>query len=156
MSDIDRVWELMEIVRFCMFSTWTGSRLRSRPMSASLSRPENVIRFLTDVRQHKDEEVREYPQVCLAFADSHNHKYVSISGQARITNDREMIRNLWSLPAKAWWQNADDPNIRVITVRPEEAEWWDSPGTLVSYVSMAAAAITGSKPAVGEHRKAPL
>ena len=156
MSDIDRVWELMEIVRFCMFSTWTGSRLRSRPMSASLSRPENVIRFLTDVRQHKGEEVREYPQVCLAFADSRNHKYVSISGQAQITNDREMIRNLWSLPAKAWWQNADDPNIRVITVRPEEAEWWDSPGTLVSYVSMAAAAITGSKPAVGEHRKAPL
>ena len=53
MSDIDRVWELMETVRFCMFATWTGSRLRSRPMSASLSRDENVIRFLTDVRQHK-------------------------------------------------------------------------------------------------------
>jgi hypothetical protein len=56
MSDIDRVWALMETVRFCMFTTWTGSRLRSRPMSASLSRDENVIRFLTDVRQHKDEE----------------------------------------------------------------------------------------------------
>ena len=157
MSDIDRVWELMETVGFCMFSTWTGSRLRSRPMSASLSRTENVIRFLTDVRQHKDEEVREYPQVCLAFADPRNQKYVSISGQAQITNDRETIRSLWSLPAKAWWQNADDPNIRVITVRPEEAEWWDSPGTIVSYVSMAAAAITGSKPAVGEHQEsAPL
>jgi len=52
MSDIDRVWELMETVHFCMFSTWTGSRLRSRPMSASLSRPDNAIRFLTDVSQH--------------------------------------------------------------------------------------------------------
>ena len=156
MSDIDRVWALMETVRFCMFTTWTGSRLRSRPMSASLSRDENVIRFLTDVRQHKDEEVREFPQVCLAFADSSNQKYVSISGHAQITNDREMVKSLWSLPAKAWWQDADDPNIRVITVNPEEAEWWDSPGTIVSYVRMAAAAITGSKPSVGEHRRTPL
>ena len=156
MSDIDRVWELMETVRFCMFATWTGSRLRSRPMSASVSRDENVIRFLTDVRQHKDEEVKEFPQVCLAFANSSTQKYVSISGHAQITNDREMIKSLWSLPSKAWWQDADDPNIRVITVNPEEAEWWNSPGTIVSYVSMAAAAITGSKPAVGEHRKTPL
>ena len=156
MSDIDRVWALMETVRFCMFATWTGSRLRSRPMSASVSRDQMSPVFSPDVRQHKDEEVREFPQVCWAFADSSNQKYVSISGHAQIANDREMVKSLWSLPAKAWWQNADDPNIRVITVNPEEAEWWDSPGTIVSYVSMAAAAITGSKPAVGEHRKTPL
>src|SRR4051794_33747306 len=92
MSDIDRVWELMEAVAFCMFATWTGSRLRSRPMSASLSRDQNVIRFLTDVRQHKDEEVNEFPQVCLAFGDSSKQKYVSVSGHAQITNDREMIK----------------------------------------------------------------
>jgi hypothetical protein len=36
---------------------------------------------------------------------------------------------------------------------PEEAEWWDSPGAVVSYISMAAAAVTGSRPAVGEHRR---
>jgi general stress protein 26 len=62
-------------------------------MRASLSRDENVIRFLTDVRQHKDEEVR-VPQVCLAFADSNNQKYVSISGHAQITNDRETVKSL--------------------------------------------------------------
>src|SRR5215217_7878529 len=156
MSDIDRVWKLMETVHFCMFSTWTGSRLRSRPMSASLDRHENVIRFLADARQHKDEEVRAYPEVCLAFSDPRRQKYVSISGQVHISNDRAMIKNLWSLPAKAWWQTADDPNIRVITVMPEEAEWWDSPGTVVSYISMAAAAVTGSRPAVGEHRRASI
>ena len=124
-------------------------------MSASVSRDQMSPVFSPDVRQHKDEEVREFPQVCWAFADSSNQKYVSISGHAQIANDREMVKSL-SLPAKAWWQDADDPTIRVITVNPEEAEWWDSPGTIVSYVSMAAAAITGSKPAVGEHRKTPL
>jgi hypothetical protein len=56
-----------------------------------------------------------------------------------------MIKNLWSFRAKAWWQDADDPNIRLITV-PEEAEWWDIPGAVVSYVSMAVSVIAGSRP----------
>jgi len=83
--------------------------------------------------------VREYPQVCLAFADTHHHKDVSVSGQARITNDRDMIKNLWSFRAKAWWQDADGPNILL-------AEWWDIPGAVVSYVSMAVSVIAGSRP----------
>ena len=45
------------------------------------------------------------------------------------------------------------PNIRVITVAPHEAEFWDSPGTVISYVKMAAAAISNTRPEVGENRK---
>ena len=153
MSDIERVWELMAKVQFCMFSTWTGSRLRSRPMYPHLNRSENSVRFLTDVRQHKDEEVEEFPQVCLSFSDPRAQKYVSVSGTARLANDRELIRKLWSFPSKAWWDSAEDPNIRVITVAPHEAEFWDSPGTVISYVKMAAAAISNTRPEVGENRK---
>ena len=87
MTDVERVWHLMEAVQFCMFSTWTGSRLRSRPMHAYLHREENLIRFLSDIRQHKEEEVREYPQVCLAFSDPRRQNYVSISGAAHVRND---------------------------------------------------------------------
>ena len=156
MSDVERVWELMEKVQFCMFSKWTGSRLRSRPMYPHLNRSENLVRFLTDVRQHKDEEVEEFPEICLSFSDPRDQKYVSISGTARISNDRAMIRQLWSFPSKAWWESADDPNIRVITVQPHEAEFWDSPGTIISYVKMAAAAVSNTRPAVGEHQKVPM
>jgi len=53
----------MESIRFCMLSTWTGTKLRSRPMGAFLRRDERAIYFFTDVRAHKDEEVQEYPQV---------------------------------------------------------------------------------------------
>jgi hypothetical protein len=56
-------------------------------------------------------------------------------------------------PAKAWWDSADDPNIRILKVTPEEAQYWDSPGTTVSYVKMAAAALTGSRPDMGEKGK---
>jgi general stress protein 26 len=63
------------------------------------------------------------------------------------------VRELWGTPAKAWWDSPDDPNIRVLKVTPKDAEYWDSPGTVVSYVKMAAAAATGTRPDLGENRK---
>ncbi len=152
-ADTDRVWRLMDKVAFCMFSSWTGSTLRSRPMGAFVRPQEGAVYFLSDARAHKDEEIREYPQVCLAFADTGGQKYVSVSGTAQVSNDRRKIKELWSLPAKAWWDSPEDPNIRLITVRPQEAEFWDSPGTMASYIKMAAAAVTGSRPDIGENRK---
>src|SRR5438132_13057393 len=86
-KDIDRVWELMESVRLCMLSTWDGTEIRSRPMGAFVRRKEGAIYFFTDERAHKDDEIRRYPRVCLAFADTSGQKYVSVSGKARIGID---------------------------------------------------------------------
>jgi len=155
-SDIDRVWELMKKIGFAMLVTRDGDKLRARPMSAYLVRDENVIYFLTDARRHMDEEIARNPQVNLSFANAGSQKYVSISGSAVISNDRAKIKQLFSTPAKAWWDSAEDPNIRVLKITPEDAEFWDSPGTLTSYVKMAAAAITGARPDLGDHHKVAL
>src|SRR6185312_5191443 len=93
------------------------------------------------------------PQVNLSFANAGSQKYVSISGSAVISNDRAKIKQLFSTPAKAWWDSAEDPNIRVLKITPEDAEFWDSPGTVISYVKMTAAAATGQRPDIGDHRK---
>jgi general stress protein 26 len=155
-SDIDRVWELMRKIGFAMLVTRDGDKLRARPMSAYLVRDENVIYFLTDARRHMDEEIARNPQVNLSFANAGSQKYVSISGSAVISNDRAKIKQLFSTPAKAWWDSADDPNIRVLKITPEDAEFWDSPGTLTSYVKMTAAAFTGARPDLGDHHKVAL
>jgi general stress protein 26 len=81
---------------------------------------------------------------------------VSISGTARVSNDRVKIRELFSTPAKAWWDSAEDPNIRVLKFTPADAEFWDAPGTVISYVKMAAAAVSGSRPNLGDNRKVAL
>ena len=31
----DRIWELAEKIRICMFVTWDGERQRARPLSAN-------------------------------------------------------------------------------------------------------------------------
>ena len=149
----DRAWELMRKIGFAMLVTRDGDKLRARPMSAFVERVEGAIYFLTDARRHKDEEIARNPSVNLSFADAGSQKYVSVTGMAVVSNDRAKIGELFSTPAKAWWDSADDPNIRVLKVTPDDAEFWDSPGSVISYVKMAAAAVTGSRPDLGDNRK---
>jgi general stress protein 26 len=155
-KDVERVWELIASIWICLLSTWNGSKLHSRPMGAFVRRNENAVYFLADRRSHKDDEIRQYPQVCLAFADTRGQKYVSISGRAEVSFDRGKIKELWSIPAKVWWDSPDDPNICVIKVTPDQAEFWDAHGTLLSNVKMAIALATGSHIDAGEHRKTPM
>lgn len=152
-DDLHKVWDLADKIGFCMLTTQTGPDLRARPMSAYAERLENAFYFLTDVSSHKDDEISLQPNVCLAFADSKGQKYVSVSGLAEVQNDREKIQELWSTPAKAWWDNPEDPSIRILKVTPSFAEFWDSPGTIVSYIKMAAAALSSSKPDMGDNAK---
>jgi general stress protein 26 len=152
-GDTDRVWDLMKKIGFAMLVTRDGDKLRARPMSAYLERDDNAVFFLTDARRHKDEEIARDPHVNLSFADAGSQKYVSLTGTAAVSNDRARIKQLFSTPAKAWWSSADDPNIRVLRITPEDAEYWDSPGSVISYVKMAAAAVAGTRPDLGENRK---
>ena len=152
-QNIDRVWELMKKITFAMLVTRDGDKLRARPMSAYLERDNNAIYFLTDARRHKDDEIARNPAVNLSFADTGGQKYVSLTGIAAVSNDRAKIKQLFSTEAKAWWDSADDPNIRVLEITPDDAEFWDSPGTVISYVKMAAAAVTNTRPEIGDNRK---
>jgi len=152
-NEHDRVWELMKKIRICMLTTWTGEKLRSRPMDGRVRREENAIYCLTDARHHKDEEIAQYPQVMMAFADTGVMKYVSLAGTATIANDRAKIKELWEPTAAAWWDSSDDPNIRVLKVTPDSAEYWDSPGKIVSMTKMMVAAATGTRPDLGDNRK---
>ena len=151
--DTDRAWDLMKKIGFAMLVTRDGDKLRARPMSAYLERENNAIFFLTDARRHKDEEIARNPNVNLSFANAGDQKYVSLTGTAFVSNDRAKIKQLFSTPAKAWWNSAEDPNIRVLKITPDDAEFWDSPGSVVSYVKMAAAAVTGTRPDLGDNRK---
>jgi len=146
-----RVWELVEKLRFCMFSSWDGARQHQRPLTAMPDREAGVIHFLVDAAGSKNWEAEKYPSVALAFMDSGKNDYLTIAGEAEITNDREQIKALWSPFAKAWWDSADDPAIRLLTVRPAQAEVWEGPNKLVAGAIMLASAATGQRPPVGDH-----
>lgn len=152
-AEIDRVWKMMGDIPICMLATRDGDLIRSRPMGAYVRPEEDAIYFLTDARAHKEEEIEQYPHVCLIFADAHSHSYVSLAGRATVSNDRGKIAELWGIEAKTLWDGPDDPEIRLLTVRPIDAQYWGGSGAMVSYVKMIAAALSGSRPDLGERRK---
>jgi general stress protein 26 len=149
----ERVWQLIRKIGICMLVSRDGEDLRARPMAAHFDPSTHILYFLTDAGSHKKEELERDPHVALAFADTSSQTYLSVSGTGEVLNDRAKVRELWSTPAKAWWDSPDDPRIRVLKVVPKDAQYWDSPGTIISYVKMAAAAVSSARPAMGENAK---
>ena len=153
---VERIWELAKRIGIAMFVTWDGKEQRARPLAATVEKDEGAIYFLTDVNGEKDDQVAEFPHVSVSFADHKHSKFVALSGKATVSNDRAKIKELWSPFAKAWWDSPEDPAIRVIKVTPQDAELWDSPGRIVTTISMLAAAVTGRTPKIGENAKVVL
>ena len=160
----DRAWHLAEKIRIALFTTWDGEQQRIRPLTATVDRDRHSIDFLISAKGGTTlaratgapmltlaEQIERFPTVTLAFADQGASDYVTIVGQAAVSNDRARIHELWTPFAKAWWDSADDPDIRLVTVTPDSAEVWEGPNKLVAYAVMLAAAATGAKPAVGDH-----
>jgi general stress protein 26 len=150
---VARAWSLAESIRTAILVTRDGQKQKARPMSATVKADDHAIYFLTAATADTVKQIAESPVVTLVFADTGGNKYVTFTGNATVSNDRATIKALWTPFAKAWWESADDPAIRVITFNPSEAELWDSPGKLIASAIMLTAAVTGAKPAVGDHAK---
>src|SRR6185295_9642038 len=77
--------------------------------------------------------------------------YVVVHGSASASDDRGKIKELWTVFDKAWWDGPEDPRIILISITPSRAEYWESPGKLISYTDMLLSAATGKKPSAGDH-----
>jgi general stress protein 26 len=157
-GQIDHIWEIAEKIKTCMLVTLSADKLRSRPMHAMLDREAGCLWFITDPRGGKDEEIRAAPDVCLAFADTDSNTYLSITGRAEVLRDVAKARELWSSEAQAWWpKGPTDPEVRVLRVIPDSAEYWDTRGNSITVaLRLAAARLSGHPPDLGENNKVRL
>jgi general stress protein 26 len=157
-ANIDRVWTLIDQIPVAMVVTHDGQgqHLRARPMAMRPARNEGAIYFLTDVDAPKAEEIRRSDMVCLALADNRSQKYVSIAGHAEIIDDRDRVRDIWSIYDKAFWPDENDPRIRILRVTPESAEFWEGAGMVVTAVKLIAAMASGERMNVGANEKVEL
>ncbi|HEY2134459.1 MAG TPA: pyridoxamine 5'-phosphate oxidase family protein [Xanthobacteraceae bacterium] len=157
-SDIDRVWEIMDDVPICMVTTHAGAGMRTRPMHAIPDRAAGCIYFITDTRGAKDDEIATAPDVCLAFADVDDNTYLGITGRATMMRDPAKAQELWSSEAQAWWpRGPGDPTVRVMSVEPDEAEYWDTRGNSITVaLKLMAARVRGRQPDLGDNKKVNL
>ena len=159
-DDLNQLREMIKDIDFCMLTTIDeNGDLHSRPMSSNGQIDTNGdLWFFTSSSSHKVSEVANSPKVNVSFADPENQKYISTSGTAELTRDRRKIEELWKPEFKIWFpKGKDDPEIALLRVGLEKAEYWDSSSSTVGYVlSFVSSLITGKQPDLGENKKVNL
>lgn len=157
--DIEKLKDVIDGLDTAMFTTRTANgRLVSRPLRMQEIDEDGAMWFVTDRNSHKTEEIHAHPQVNLAFAAPADNTYVSVSGKATVLFDKARLQALWSPAMMMFYPDGlDDPDLCVLRVDLESAEYWDSPGGLVgNALYLAAAAITGDAGALSENRSMEL
>lgn len=148
-----KIWSLIKDIKVAMMATWDpdSHEAHSRPMMA-LKKDEfdGTLWFFTGKDSRKADEVRESHEALLTYAEPKDMNYVSISGRATLTDDRQKIDELWTDYAKVWFpEGKDDPNLVLLRFECERAEFWEAPNAMVRGVSYLKALVTGSTPDIG-------
>ncbi len=156
-ESIKKLHELIKDIRFAMLTTVEeDGTLRSRPMATQEFEFDGNLWFFTNANAPKVDEVKHDQHVNLSYAEPDKQKYVSVSGKAELVRDRQKIEELWNPIYKAWFpQGLDDPNLSLLKVSVDKAEYWDSPSSqVVRLFGFVKAAVTG-KPIsnAGENEK---
>ena len=77
-------------------------------------------------------EMKKDSQVNLSYSNPDSNVYASVSGKANAYRDQAKIDELWSEPMRGWFpKGKDDPNITILKVTIDKAEYWDSPSSLL-------------------------
>ena len=152
-EDSAKLWDLIKTVEIAMMVTEDGEHLRSRPMAVSQKEFDGTLWFFTRASAHKVAEVEHDHRVNLAYAHPGKQDYVSVSGRASIVTDRSAIEAHWSEPLRTWFpKGKDDPEIALIKVVVQQAEYWDAPSsTMLHAYGYVKAVLTGESPQPGGH-----
>ena len=148
--------KLIHGVKIAMMTTAdTDGTLRSRPMATQESEYDGELWFFTGRSSHKVAEIDADHRVNLSYADPSAGKYVSVSGTGRLVSDKAKEKELWNPAYKAWFpKGLEDPDLCLLKVTPTQAEYWDTPGTVISHAIGLVKAVATGKPAdPGEHEK---
>ncbi len=146
-AGLEKIKTMVEPIRIAMLTTTDEhGHLTSRPMACLQVDEEGAFWFFTKKTSPKVAQVNhQSPQVNLSFSNPADSDYVSISGTAEELDDRIKIDELWSDMAKAWFpKGKDDPELTLLKVSTEMAEYWDSNDSkLVRLFQIARAAVSG-------------
>lgn len=142
-----KIKELASKTSTCFFCTSIsgGKPVNARPMSVQKMDEQGNFWFLSASDSHKNAEIAQDNKVQLLFQGSAHSDFLTVCGNATISQDKEMIKELWEPIIKTWFtRGVDDPRITVIKVETEEGYYWDTKhGNAIAFVKIAAGAIMG-------------
>jgi general stress protein 26 len=150
---IETLKELIKDIKIAMLTTIDSGVFRSRPMATQESEFDGDLWFFTSKQTHKVEEIEKDNRVNVSYSEPADNRYISLSGTAEVIDDRKKFEELWSPLYLDWFpKGLEDPNIILLKVTVEHAEYWDATSnTLVEAFGLLKALVTGERAAGGDH-----
>jgi general stress protein 26 len=160
---LEDLYRLIDGIGIAMLTTRrTDGSMVSRPMAMQERVSEADLFFVTDGDTHKLDELEFDAHVNVSFYRDRTREWVSVSGTARISRDRELIRRLYKPDWKAWFGDEGgehdggpgDPRLTLVLVDATSVVYMlnDTPRPVVLF-EVLKGMVTGSTPDVGEVRK---
>jgi len=150
--DLPTLAKKLEGIRFTMFTTRQGDDMRARPMTTLEASDDGSLWFFGVRDSELTNEVAADSRVGLAYADNGSGTYAYVVGRGYLREDRAQVDELWNAIPKAWYNGPDDPDLQLVEVRLETAEYWDSPDSgVVRFLGILRAAVTDDEHEVGTH-----
>jgi general stress protein 26 len=165
-GSLDELWKLVEGIETAMLTTRRADgHLVSRPMATQKRSSGADFWFVAMKDSPKIREIAAEPRVNLAYYKDRTREWVSVSGEAVITDDPGKIHELWAPDWRAWFEDeggerdgsADDPRMVLIGVTAVTAQYMtvNKPQPLVLF-ELAKGMVTGKAPDVGEVKEVPI
>lgn len=148
-DDRQKVWDLIKGAHSALLVTMgQDGRLDSRPMGCLQTKFDDSLKFLTFRHSLKLQEISKDDRVLVSYAKPSEYEYVSISGRAKIVEDKQELKELWFEGLRVWFPNGpDDPELALLSVEVEEAKYWTNAASVVTYAwAYIKARLTGERP----------
>lgn len=121
---IQTVHALIKDIDTAMLTTVSEEGLVSRPMKTQDVEFDGNLWFLTKKDSDKFHELLQNREVNVSYAGK---SFVSIRGKAELVGDTEKIKQFWNpMYEEILGTTYDDPNLILIKVTADTAEYWDS------------------------------
>lgn len=145
-ESIQKLEKLIDGIQVAMLTSLDSrGHPHTRPMATLPAQGNGTLCFFTREHSAKVAETAQDHSVTVSYADSDKNRYVCLTGCANVTPDKDKMKELWNPLFKAWFpEGLDDPELALMKVDVESAEYWDSPSsTMVKVVGFAKAILTG-------------
>lgn len=152
----DHFWDIIADIPVCMVTTYDDGYIRARPMAPFIDKDARLIQFVTDDGSEKIEELLLNSDLCLSFSDTKLKRFASVSGRARLSEDKALIKKLWGPYCEVFFPGGPE-SVSVITVDATRAEYWDDDkGNLRMAYEVTKAYFTDQGPDLGDNAKLDL
>jgi general stress protein 26 len=159
-NELAKLYEMIDALDTAMLTTRRrDGHLVSRAMANQKHAPGADLWFVTTGSSGKLDDLTNDPHINLAYYKDRTREWISVAGIAKISRDREIIRQVYAEDWKIWFPDegdprhgtAEDPRMVLIGVDVHSAVFLEvnKPQPVVLY-EIAKGWFTGTMPDLGE------